>query len=147
MAKKKKKCCAACEQGMDAVAKHDREAFEKMGWYAHYVVDEPGAPHNVNYHTHGVQESWGHKDLQVCLPLPMEIIHTIVDLIVERIKGGETFQAGKKAFEVIETLAVTFKDVEEGGRPVLRVIFPDANGSLEPNGMDEKFAEQWRDDD
>jgi len=139
--------CVGCEQGMDKLLERDAKAFKKYGWVAHFVFD-PEYPLGMNYHTHGVPESFNHPDFQVCLPLQNEVVHSIVSTLVDRVKAGESFKAGQKVSEVIgNDMLVTFKEAEECGRPVLRVIFPDKSGSLEPNGVDEKFAEQWRDND
>lgn len=49
------------------------EMMRKHGWYAHFVPDDNKYPNSINYHTHGLEDSFGHPDLQICFPLPPKI--------------------------------------------------------------------------
>jgi len=58
-------------------------------------------------------------------------------------KAGEKFKAGDLVEKVIKDLPVMFVTAHEGGRQLLRIIFPDKNGKF-PNekGCDRQFALQ-----
>ena len=136
--------CAACEQGMDAVIAHDTVAFNRYGWYAHIVQADPDYPFGVNYHTHGLLQSLKHKDFQICLCLSPEIAHSIVSDLVEHIKAGETFEAGKVASGIIRGgYNITFANAKECDRDVLRIIFPDKEGALSRDVISEAYRPQW----
>jgi hypothetical protein len=136
--------CFGCKHGLDALRAHDEEAFKKCGWYAHYVCGDEDYPFAVNYHTHGFPESFKHKDIQVCLSIPRETIHSIVFTLADRIRAGEVFEAGDQVAKIIGGgYLVTFKDAKEDGRDVLRLIFPDRDGNLSRDDMDDTFAQQW----
>lgn len=113
------------------------------GWYAHYVGDQDDVPFRINYHTHGIQESFGHKDFQICLPVHPYTMHAIINSMVEEIKAGKKFEPLKKYGNIIGGgFLITFKEAVEHDRQVLRVIFPDDQGSLDPNVMGE-LSKQW----
>lgn len=131
-----------CSHDMGAIRRHDEEAFRKYGWYAHIVPDD-AYPLGLNYHTHGMPESYGHQDIQVVLPIDPGKIHRIVSDIVWLVKDGRKFHAGEIAEGVIKGLNVSFVEAEESGRMVLRLILPDKNGELLASRMDREFAGQY----
>jgi hypothetical protein len=108
------------------------EAFNGMirknGWAAHYVpLDE----HHINYHTHGVQESYGHQDFQIVLPLGQNMAHILTNAIIERVKAGEVFEEDKPYLGLMkEGYPISFKKFVECGRDVLRILICDKNKLL-----------------
>jgi len=117
-----------------------REKMEKYGWFVHFVPDDEDCPNSVNYHTHGVERSFGHPDLQICFPLSRDIAHSILSNIVDDIKAGSRFEPGKKYNEIIGGgLSVEFIHAMECGRKVLRIIFPDKNGNYEGAVFQDQF--------
>ena len=135
--------CTCCEKGAAATRAMEQEMVAKVGWYGHYVFDDPSYPFDVNIHTHGIDKKYKHPDLQTCLPLPQEIAHGILWSVVDQIKAGKKFQAGDKAFDIINNYPVTFIDAIELERKVLRIILPDPAGTLDKDEMDEPYFKQW----
>lgn len=116
-----------CDSGKD-----QQPLMEKYGWVGHYVFDDIKCPFETNYHTHGLQENFGHKDIQICVPADQHALHGIANLIVNRIKGGEVFEPGKVYTDILAGgLKTYFIEAKELGRPVLRLILPDKNGEVE----------------
>lgn len=110
------------------------------GWYIHYVFDD--APGPINAHTHGL-DAFGHPDLQVVLPLPTEVVTAFLTPLVDRVRGGETLEVGRRYPGVVRDSDVILTRASEGGRDVLRVIFPDDDGNLGREEQAEHFAIQW----
>lgn len=130
MAHKKHCECEICKTGIDAFQKKQKESIDKYGWVAHYVSNDPTTPYEMNIHTHGLAEKFNHKDLQICLLLNQNTAHFILANIVDRIKKGEVFEAGKEYDNIIKKYSVIFAEAEECERPVLRIIFPNPDGSF-----------------
>ncbi|GGG18207.1 DUF4262 domain-containing protein [Paenibacillus abyssi] len=116
---------------MRDMGKWKNEMMEKHGFFIHFVLDDQvGA--GANYHTHGLEQSFGHPDLQCTLPITPEIIQSVFHTIVDRIKAGERFVAEQLYEKVITNYPVEFKEANEFGRKVLRLLLPDEKG-LFPN--------------
>lgn len=121
------------------------EMMRKYGWYAHFVLDDfKHAPNGVNIHTHGISASFDHPDFQICVPLNENIAQEILANLVEMIKSGKKFSADEYYFDVIETWPITFIQTSECGRTVLRLIFPDTDGCLDPDEMKDPFKIQYQ---
>lgn len=105
------------------IEEHDRHAIEDYGWTAHHIVGDtvPSA------HTHGLSERFGHPDLQVVLPAAPETIQRLLAPLAQAVVNGRTFRAGEESFGVFN-VPVRFVERQEGGRPVLRAIYPDPKG-------------------
>lgn len=122
--------CYACKNGMEAFKKHQDEMMKKFGWVIHYVSPVPGDD-RFNVHTHGVLEKYNHPDIQIMAKgLKPEISADIIHDVVARIKDGEKFTPGGKYDKIIKNLDVKFESAMEGGRTVLRVIFPDKDNKF-----------------
>ncbi|PSK88136.1 uncharacterized protein DUF4262 [Taibaiella chishuiensis] len=101
----------------------------RYGWYIHFVFDDEDFPYGINFHTHGIEDSFAHPDLQICFPIPQEMAHLIFNAIVGEIKKGFVFKAGRRYADIIGGgLSLNFIPVRECGRPLLRIIFTDENG-------------------
>jgi len=136
--------CDACTFGLDAVREKQNKILSEGGWVADYVHDDPETPYHINYHTHGFLENYKHLDIQMCLPIYVGTLHNIAGIIAEKIKDGAKFEPGKKYSDIIAMFDITFMAVMECERPVLRVIFPDPQGELDPDKMNEHFRLQWQ---
>lgn len=141
--------CQAVEGGAsagEALEGYRRWAAEKLakhGWIVHFVTGDPASPTGFNAHTHGLAETWRHRDLQIVVPLPERVAHDIFSNVVDRVKAGEVFVSG----DVLEGVLgggykVRLVSAVEGGRFVLRVVLPDPAGNLEPAEQDEDFRLQ-----
>ena len=122
--------CEACKIGLEAAMLKQNESLKKYGWVVHFVVDDIEHPFSTNIHTHGLY-SFGHKDLQICLSLNPEVAHKILIDIVELIKKGNKFEVNKKYSGIIKDYDILFVESNETGRTVLRIIFPNSDGSFE----------------
>lgn len=126
-----------CRDGMAAVDERQKQAMKDLGWYAHYVTDDPDCPKNINYHTHGVSHSFNHPDFQICIGMPFETAHTIFNIAIAAVQEGKTFEPGKKYDNLIQSskdgsnLEVLVLEAEENDRPVLRFIFPDKHNDFD----------------
>lgn len=137
--------CQSCGQDPKKIADWQTSCMIEYGWYMHYVFDDELSPFSVNIHTHGLLESFKHPDIQVCIPLPKEVVHTIFANIVSSIKDGTLVLEKNKYYD--DVLAGGYKvkyiDAVENGRPVLRMILPDKAGHLEQLDMDPDTQEQY----
>lgn len=121
-------------------SKFEKESMEKMGWYAHYVFNCDKSPANTNIHTHGVLESFNHKDLQICLPLPPNIAHGVFYTIIENIRKGKTYEVGQLYDDVLHGYSVKFIKAREMDRTVLRIVLPDKDGLFEDGANKIQFT-------
>jgi hypothetical protein len=136
--------CDMCALGPEIVEEREKEMMEKIGWYAHFVHDEPETPFHINYHTHGLTHTFKHPDLQACIPINFEVLHSIVCSIVKQIKEGKKFKAGDKVLDILQNdFPITFMESKECGRDVLRVIFPDPSGRLAKEDIEEPYDKQY----
>lgn len=130
--------CEACKNGIGALEEKQKKLLKNPGWYAHYVPGSPDVPFGMNVHTHGLKENFKHPDLQICIGMDQHTCHHILTNAVNEIKKGKKFEAGEKYDELIESspaykdlkLKVLFLEAEECGRKVLRLIFPEKDGSF-----------------
>lgn len=122
--------CYVCKNGMDEFKKHQDDLMSKHGWIIHFVSPKSG-DNRFNVHTHGLLEKYNHPDIQIMAGgLNPETANVIIHDIVDRIKDGERFKTGERYDKIIKNLDVKFESAVEGGRPVLRVIFPDKNNEF-----------------
>ena len=129
--------CDVCKKRADAIIRLQIESIDLYGWVVHYVYDDKMCPAKVNIHTHHVQESFGHKDIQVCLNLKPELVHRLLVNIVNNIKTGVKYEPGKKYGNIVDNFKLEFIEATESGRKVLRLLIPDENG-----GYSGPYAEQ-----
>jgi len=116
----------------DKLAVMDTEMMGKHGWYAHCVPSNDFTPYGFNYHTHGLERSFGHTNIQVVIPIKFEIAHAIVTDIVTEIKNGKKFEPNVDYADIVANgYMVRFIEARECGRPVLRLLVPDPNGKYE----------------
>jgi len=124
-------CCRCCNPEL-ADAK-EKLSLKEYGWFAHYVTDDDSYPYGVNYHTHGIKENFNHSDFQIVFPIDPEVSHMILFNLINKI-GHEkkTFEADKKYSKISgNDYLLTFIEVKEGNRKVLRLIVPGKDGELD----------------
>lgn len=133
--------CDLCREGLEAVKQREQAALLNYGWYIHAITKAPEFPFGKNYHTHGLPESHGHMDLQICCAIPpnkaADIFHTVIQ---KYIKNGKRLEVGKTYGELIApsdpillgmTFDVLILEASEGNRQVLRLIFPGRIGEFD----------------
>ena len=123
--------CEGCKDGIESMLEHQDELIKKHGWMIHYVTPDEEYPFGTNIHTHGFKKSFDHIDIQICVPLSPDAVQGILNTVAARIKAGEIFKANRKYNNIIEKFPVQMRTVKEGGREVLRMVFPDKNGSFD----------------
>lgn len=108
----------------------EQEQLHKEGWVAHFKYGTPEEQLNglADVHTHGLSSSFGHKDLQVVLPLEPKLIYSIFSNIVSDIKEGAIYRSNIRNPKVLNGYDVVLKEFDDNDRTVLRVILPDPNG-------------------
>jgi hypothetical protein len=122
----------------DKIKQQDIEMMEKHGWYAHYVPSGDKTPTGANYHTHGLERSFGHRNIQIILPLEPKTAHDLTHAIIAKIKEGIRFEAGVDYTDIMQNdYKVRFIAARESGRDVLRLLIPDKEGEFKG-----KFAVQ-----
>jgi hypothetical protein len=147
--------CARCEaiaagatpaEADAEIQARDADLLKRYGWLAHIVTDDPTSPTGFNWHPHGLQERYDHRDFQIVCPLPPKVAHQIGTTLADRVKAGETFGSGQKLAQIVKgEMLVKLIAATECGRPVLRVILPDPRGKLDLGEIDEQFARQYED--
>lgn len=116
------------------------DMLAKHGFYVHYVPNDPQTDPGVNAHTHGFEETWGHVDFQIVLPLNPEMVHGIFWSLANAVKAGKKFAAGDHE-GVITNFSVRMVEAWENDREVLRVLLPDESGKFpDDEGCEEKYV-------
>lgn len=69
---------------IEVLSEKEKQMIEEHGWVFHYVYETKGGELNglANIHTHGIEENFQHKDIQVVLPIMAQTIHSILAGIV-----------------------------------------------------------------
>lgn len=136
--------CKICKDGFEEYKKKEDELFEKYGFIIHGVIEDKDHPFGVNFHTHGLPESFDHPDFQICFPLDMkmacEIIHNLVYYIREE---DAHYTTGQIVSDIIEPFNITFISVIENEDLLLRIIFPDEKGCLIKEEINPEYLSQW----
>lgn len=123
---------------VDSLSDDEREMLERAGFFSHYVFPNDREAFLVNAHTHGLSEIMGHPDLQIVLPLSIEEVNRIFNVIVKEIKAGRKFKSGDRYDNVYKDCEVMLWEAENEHRRVLRIIVPDARSRWpdDPECMD-----------
>lgn len=114
-----------------------------INWLIHYVgngvrcdvcgKEENSFPHFMcNIHTHGM-EQYGHLDFQIVIDLGMSLAGTLLNDMGLRVQSGQKFKVGDVISDLIVGYDVKLVGAMETNRNVLRLIFPDKNGSFPEN--------------
>ena len=136
--------CVCCTEGIESLKKKEEECLTRDGWFIHMIMNASDCPYDFNMHTHGLEEKFNHPDLQMCAPIEPKIAYTFLESFIGQIKKGVKYEIGVPIVEkevFANDLSVIFAWAEEGSRDVLRIIFADKNGNLDPETME--LSEQW----
>lgn len=108
----------------------------------HYVPLENGL---ANVHTHGVEENYGHPDLQIVLPLEPNLATAVLNGIVDTyINTGNKLVDGEFNPHLIQDAVAKTVLQEETGRTVFRIILPDPNAKFpEDEGCQTPYNRQY----
>lgn len=126
-------------KAIEELKKREQAMLKNPGWFTHAVLDDQDSPNGVNIHTHGLQENFNHLDLQICADMHPKYAHLILsNLIEDGIKKGKTYAHGTRTTDAIEPAPeyigmkyeVLFLEANEGNRKVLRIIFPEKDGTF-----------------
>jgi hypothetical protein len=131
------------EEAMDEVRRRQAAMIAEHGWCCHIVPDDHDSPMGWDAHTHGLEDSYGHPDFEIVLPLPYATAHQILCNLVDGVKAGDRFKAGDAAGGIIRGYDVGFADATEGGRDVLRVIVPDPEGRTARGEIGGEYGRQY----
>lgn len=124
-------------------ARVERTLMRRFGWFSSFIPDDPTSPTGFNMHTRGFEESWGHPDIQIVVPLPPEVAQGILNRVAVLVKGGEIFEPDHEYKEILLDYTVRFAWAREGDRRVLRIILPDAENRTAREEIAEPHARQW----
>jgi hypothetical protein len=132
--------CEVCQFGKDFVDAKEARFMQEFGWYAHMVLDDSDCPNNTNFHTHGIEEKFGHPDFQICIQLHPNLVMGFFHLLVDKIKQGETFGPGKVYEDLTDGYPTQFLFAKEGGRILLRMIVCNAQKTYEGDIYEAQFT-------
>jgi len=120
--------CDVCsgKMSMADVERWEAENMKKSGFYVHGVMGQEEG--YINAHTHGFDRTWSHRDFQLVLHLPENVVMDVFWNFANRVKAGEVFCDGMKVDGIIREYPVLLSSAFEFRRPVLRILFPDAKG-------------------
>lgn len=114
----------------------EQERLRIHGWIGRFVfeTEEPPPGEHVlfNAYTVGIEESFGHLNFQIVLPLHQQIINGIFHTLVDRLKEGVRFEDEMLSDKVLEGFDVEFMKTKTSRGEFLRVLIPDPKGLL-PN--------------
>jgi hypothetical protein len=131
------------EDALTEVRRQHAAAIAEHGWCCHVVPDDRDSPTGFNAHTHGLEDSYGHPDFEIVLPLPFAVAHQILINLVAEVKAGRQFKAGDLASQIIRGFNLGLALAVEGGREVLRVVIPDPEGRTARGEIGEEYAVQY----
>jgi Domain of unknown function (DUF4262) len=134
---------AQSAHGLTRLQKWEDDKLKKYGWYAHYAFPsgdpardrdsglEPGLPKEfINAHTHGFPEKFGVPDLQIVLPVSVELTQRIFWAVHNRYAEGKVLGVGVPVEGVFEKVPVMLVPAKDGDRLVHRIVIPDSQGRL-----------------
>lgn len=120
------------EKNIIELKRKEKELMDEYGYYVHYVLNEKGKYANI--HTHGLEETYDHYNLQIVLPLEFSLCSYLFERIInEYIKKYKRLKNGDYLYKIIEKYPIKIKEIEYD--KTFRIILPDPNG-LFPNDKD-----------
>lgn len=133
--------CILC-RNPDEAELREQLSLRLVGWYVHNERDDD-SPTSINIHTHGLEETFNHPDIQLVLPLDNVAYLKLLSKLVESIKSGMRFEQGL-IYSIEKNIDITFVRAKEAGRDILRVVLPDEHGNLEKDAMHLPYELQYR---
>lgn len=136
--------CNICKSGIEEYKRRVEESFKNYGFFIHMIIKDPNHPFGINFHTHGLPESFNHKNLQICFPIDESTAYDIIHNIVNNIREKRSiYYPGKIVSNIIDPFDITFISVKENDEDILRVIFPDEKGCLIKEQINPIYLSQW----
>jgi len=122
------------------ILKEDVEPKQACDWIIHYV---PYSDH-IDAHTHGLSRKHDHPELQITLPVNMELVKYVINTMGIAVSNGKKFSDGDEIFGLFENqdLPVRLIARKATGENVLRIVLPDKNSKF-PDDKD--CLEYYRD--
>lgn len=133
--------CTCQDCNLRVLKQRELRMMEKYGWFVHYTT-VPNSP-NINCHTHGLQEICDHLDFQIVLSIGANAAHNYISKFARRVRAGEKFQNKQYVPDILDGYQVLLREATEGGRKVLRIIFPDKDGNLLKEKLGKTFQSQY----
>lgn len=131
------------EKGFVEMHEWEQTMLNKHGYYCHYVEDS-SFPYELNAHTHGLEDSFDHPELQIVFPLPMEVVGKIFSVVVSKIKDGHRFEADQDYSHLLKgDIKLRFVEAVDEGKHVLRVIVPDMHNATAQDRIHEDYRRQY----
>lgn len=120
--------CPSSTRGKD-IKKWEEEQLQEHKFFWHYVPPKPGEA-AINIHTHGLEQTLKHLDLQLVAPIDLEVCAGILHDVVLLIKEGLVLKSGEDINNVLKGMPVGVLEVSEDDRKVMRLILPDEKGNV-----------------
>lgn len=134
---------AAWQRGDDTEDQIEADIAER-GWHAALIEAGESESEPAFAYTVGLPTSFDHPEL-LCFGLPVELLHTVLEACVARIKGGAALAVGSPIPAILDAHAVKLRPVRakrsydnhlgyaigfHGGRDfaVLQILWPDKAG-------------------
>jgi len=136
------------EERLAQVRQWQEEQVARYGFWIDLVIDGGPAPGLVNIHTHGLKQTFGFPDVQIVINIGQRNAMGILHHIASKYRIAATENIGQPyvpgvVYADIATMPTCFVEATECDRPVLRLVVPDKNGSLDKDTMDPLFAKQY----
>lgn len=117
----------------------DKKIMGENRYTIHLTTSECGK--FANLHTHGLENSYGHPDLQIVLNYRPYQVEEYFRHLISLISSGVAFEP--QIYEDVFSHPIRFQFFRESGREVLRVIFADRNNFFpEDEQCDPSYSEQ-----
>jgi hypothetical protein len=136
--------CFGCREGLAALKAREQAAMARSGWYGHVLQGDGDGPTGFNAHTHGLEDSFGHPDLEIVLPMRLDLATRILREVVGAIRAGTRLVPGQRYEGILANgYCLEVMESRESGRFVLRLILPDSETHTARGELAEPHREQW----
>ena len=136
------KKCDMCNSSYYEVKKKELEHIDQYGFFTRFLIE--GKP---NCNTHGL-EKMDHLNFQICLNIPPKTQHGLFWDLVNKVKDGKKFKDGDILDDLIIGYKVKLMLTKEGGRDVLRLLFPDKSHRFpDEEDCEEEYKKQMEVED
>ena len=132
---------------IEKIKKMEQDMKDKYGYYVHYVIPEKEGE-LIDCHTHGLMETFGHKEIQIKTTVSQKSACSFINSIVDIIRGLEIeksildldVEIAPKGF-----VPIKYKELkDEFGEELIRLIIPDRNGKYPwDEDCEESYKKQW----